>query len=175
MLATQWALCDRTYERVTQGKSTGVASLDLYLPHLELAGPLFRNEHADALANWRRAAEWAAQEPAMRSALPEYERFWLATDELGSAVLGVTTDLGDARLAEIEDRAALLRLALRARRDGAAAAIAESGTVRTPSRSDPPLARTLADGVLELIYADHSLVRGGVRAPDRVVRVRTER
>jgi hypothetical protein len=175
ILSVQWALCDRSFERAWQGKSLGIESLDAYLPHLQLTGPLFRHEQADALASWRRAAAWSAEPAETRGGIPAYERSWIATDELGSQVLGAPTALGESRLEEIEDRIVLLRLALTAHRDGTAAALAAGATTRARGRSNPPLASVRVDGVLEVSYPDSGASLGSTSAPARVVRIRAGR
>jgi hypothetical protein len=175
VLAVQWAYCDRSFERVMQGKSLGIESLDAFLPQLQLTGPLFRYEQADALASWRRAAAWSAEPTDTRGGIPAYERSWLATDELGSRDLGAPSYLGESRLAEIEDRIVLVRLALLAHRDGSGAALAAGASTRARGRSDPPLASVRADGVLEVSYPDGGASLGATSAPERVVRIRARR
>ena len=157
----QRALCDRAYERLLAGKPCGAEHFDLQPEPAGWRTPLLEREQADALASWRRYAEWAREPLAARAAPPVYERHRLASDDYASTGLGATMLVTSEALAHLEAQVAVLRVALVARRDGLEAAKVEASrlapsaggralTLRPASEGLTAIeARSLAAGALE--------------------------
>jgi len=122
----QRTLCDRAYARLLTGKPCGVDAFDLSPEVPGARAPWLERERADALASWRRCAEWSREPLATRGAPPLYERHPLASDDHATAWLAATRPVSNEVLARLEAFESMLRIALVARRDGIDAAKAEA-------------------------------------------------
>lgn len=122
----QRTLCDRAYARLLMGEPCGVDSYDVSPDVPRVRAPLLEREQADALASWRRCAEWSREPLATRGAPPMYERHPLASDDFATAWLAATRPVSNEALRRLESSESMLRIALVARRDGIDAAQAEA-------------------------------------------------
>ncbi len=156
----QRALCDRAYDRLLAGKPCGAEHFDLQPEPAGWRAPLLEREQADALASWRRYAEWAREPIATRAPPPAYEQHRLASDEYASRGLGATILVSSEALAHLETQVAVLRVALVARRDGLEAAKAEASRL-APSAGGRALTLRPASEGLTAIEA-RSLVAGAL-------------
>jgi len=122
----QRTLCDRAYARLLAGKPCGVDAFDLSPETPGARAPWLERERADALASWRRCADWSREPLAARGAPPLYERHPLASDDHATLWLAATRPVSNEVLARLESFESMLRIALVARRDGIDAAKAEA-------------------------------------------------
>ncbi|MBM3990848.1 MAG: hypothetical protein FJ298_07545 [Planctomycetes bacterium] len=151
----QRTLCDRAYARLLAGKPCGVEAFDQWPAAPGLRAPWLERERADALASWRRCADWSREPLDTRGAPPAYERHALASDDLATAWLAATRPVSNAALARLESYERVLRIALIARRDGSDAAQAEADRRAASAGGRSILVRSEPNGLLIETHSAH--------------------
>lgn len=144
------ALSLRVYERHRAGKTTGILALDrdgLRAPPV-LTSPLLLHETADLLADFRTYREWSARPPHAAGPLPRPQENSLFSGAVLSPWLESRWSGEGHPWGDVEARAALVRLAITARRDGAAAASAAAATFVDPFSGSPLRTRVEGNGTL---------------------------
>jgi hypothetical protein len=146
------ALAMRAYERYRADETTGVSALDddgLRAPPT-LTSPMLLHEQADLLADFRAYRDWSARAPHAAGPLPPPRESALVSSALLSPWFARRWNLEGHPWGDVAARAALLRVAIVARRDGAAAATSAAAALVDPFSGRALRTRLEADGTLAI-------------------------
>lgn len=159
----QIALIERAFERFEAGETVGELQVDRAQgdPLLVFERAMLPHEHADLLCRWREfRAECEAQSGASFRVSADYRASPWSSSRLAPWFLPPHS-YDRHPWAHVESRAALLRIARVARRDGVEAAEGACATTTDPFSGAPLLSRRETDGTLTLWSVGVDGVDGG--------------